>query len=723
MSKPPLSPIGPGGLLHNYGINYNMLETILPNYGIIRRVLSRKAGVDISSVLGVAFIGLTLAKTCTSVWDHLKKLVLGSTSWFTSSITLHEDDILARNVAAWMAENLTSSSTRFLSATSSDDEGRQNMKRMLDAEDMIGNFNDPRDFPDEPRVGAGSDDLAPRVMYYPAIEGRLWFWFQGTLIIVRRETGPPESKDELNLRRNRDQDYRRSSQIILTCLGWSPSPIKNFLQSCVDFAVESEYSTTTIHRETLGYWDRGITRPSRPLSTVDLDPVVKTELINDIESYLGARQFYARRGIPYRRGYLFHGPPGTGKTSLAGAIAGHFNLDLYLGSLTKLDDAQVDRLFRQLPPRCVVMLEDVDAANVTQERETKPTDSKKKKEKLFKPLTLSGLLNAIDGASSKEGRILIMTSNLPEVLDKALIRPGRIDRQVYLGPVSKQNAKQIFLRMYTQDPDEVKKSAVPAQKKRINSDPNLITMLPAVSPISRGSPQSPRTPLSPFVMRSPRPFSSDGWHENIMDDLEKMAVAFMNKIPDRVLTPAEVQGFLLSHRDDMLGALTQCDSWVAEMLDAKQRKSNIVKLDPAPNTHLAEGEEPVGNIKPRPAEIIRDAKLNPAPTAHLTEGEQPPGVQRRPSKRVGEKPNSALTKQPTEEEKPQGSTKPGPSKKGGDSKVDPALNKPLFDEDELRAQMKLTRALMERDLKEAGDDDDEYEDYEDEGEDGGDGEE
>lgn len=692
MSGPPLSPIGPAGLLHNYGINYNMLETILPNYGIIRRVLSRKAGVDISSVLGVAFIGLTLAKTCTSVWGHVKKLTLGSTSWFTSSITLHEDDILARNVAAWMAENLTNSSTRFLSATSSDDEGRQNMKRMIDAEDIIGNFNDPRDFPEEPRVGAGSDDLAPRVMYYPAIEGRLWFWFQGALIIVRRETAPPETKDDLNIRRNRDQEYRRSSQIILTCLGWSPSPIKNFLQSCVDFAVESEYSTTTIHRETFGYWDKGITRPSRPLSTVDLDPVVKTELINDIESYLGARQFYARRGIPYRRGYLFHGPPGTGKTSLAGAIAGHFNLDLYLGSLTKLDDAQVDRLFRQLPPRCVVMLEDVDAANVTQERETKPTASKTKtKEKLYKPLTLSGLLNAIDGASSKEGRILIMTSNLPEVLDKALIRPGRIDRQVYLGPVSKQNAKQIFLRMYTQDPDEVKKSAVPAQKKVINSDPNLITMSPAVSPISRGSPQSPRTPLSPFVMRSPRPFSSDGWHDNIMDDLEKMAVAFMNKIPDRVLTPAEVQGFLLSHRDDMLGALTQCDGWVAEMLDAKQRKSNIVKLDPAPNTHPTEGEQP--NIKPRPAEIIRDAKLNPAPATQLTEGE-----------------------------KPQGSTKPGPSKKGEDAKLNPAQTKHLSDEDKLLEQIKLSHSLLVRDAKEAGDnyeeDDDDYGEDGDDGEDG-----
>ena len=192
-----------------------------------------------------------------------------------------------------------------------------------------------------------------------------------------------------------------------------------------------------------------------------------------------------------------------------------------------------------------------------------------------------------------------MTSNVPEVLDKALIRPGRVDRQVYLGHLSKQNAKQMFFRMYTQDSEEVKQAVALANKKAMNSNPDLITMIPpANSPVVRGPPPTPGTPYTPLHLCSPRPVPSDYPYSNRMEDLEQMAIAFMNKIPDQILTPAEVQGFLLSHRDDMMGALTQCDAWVADMLNSKQRKSNIIKLGPPPNTQA--NEATVSSGKPRP---------------------------------------------------------------------------------------------------------------------------
>lgn len=117
MSLPPLSPSGPGGLLHNYGINYNMLETILPNYGLIRRILSRKVGIDISSILGVAFIGFTLSQTCATVWRHASYFASQCNTWVTSTISLQENDNLARNVAAWAAEHISSGNTRALTAS------------------------------------------------------------------------------------------------------------------------------------------------------------------------------------------------------------------------------------------------------------------------------------------------------------------------------------------------------------------------------------------------------------------------------------------------------------------------------------------------------------------------------------------------------------------------------------------------------------------------------
>jgi chaperone BCS1 len=64
-------------------------------------------------------------------------------------------------------------------------------------------------------------------------------------------------------------------------------------------------------------------------------------------------------------------------------------------------------------------------------------------------VTLSGLLNVLNGITSQEGRIVIMTSNFASKLDKALNRPGRIDCQLYLGHMSPESAKLMFLRMYS----------------------------------------------------------------------------------------------------------------------------------------------------------------------------------------------------------------------------------------------------------------------------------
>ena len=83
-------------------------------------------------------------------------------------------------------------------------------------------------------------------------------------------------------------------------------------------------------------------------------------------------RWYANRGIPYRRGYLFHGPPGTGKTSLAFALAGFFGLHIYAVSLldSTLTEEELGTLFKDLPPRCIVLLEDIDVAGLARNEAT-----------------------------------------------------------------------------------------------------------------------------------------------------------------------------------------------------------------------------------------------------------------------------------------------------------------------------------------------------------------
>jgi ATP-dependent 26S proteasome regulatory subunit len=84
----------------------------------------------------------------------------------------------------------------------------------------------------------------------------------------------------------------------------------------------------------------------------------------------------------------------------------------------------------------IIPLEDIDSAGIN--RSNIGTDGKKRGKSKKKGVTLSSLLNTIDSISRMNGVILIITSNNLESLDEALIRPGRIDRQVYMGPVSQE---------------------------------------------------------------------------------------------------------------------------------------------------------------------------------------------------------------------------------------------------------------------------------------------
>lgn len=116
--------------------------------------------------------------------------------------------------------------------------------------------------------------------------------------------------------------------------------------------------------------------------------------------------------LPSRLGYLFSGPPGTGKSSLAFALAGHFGLPVYVLSLSlpELSDKGVEELFASTPFHCILLLEDVDATKPltrdgSRTKTRTPTKDVKDEDKEKKStVTLSGLLNAIDGVAAAEGK-------------------------------------------------------------------------------------------------------------------------------------------------------------------------------------------------------------------------------------------------------------------------------------------------------------------------------
>lgn len=280
-------------------------------------------------------------------------------------------------------------------------------------------------------------------------------------------------------------------------------------------------------------WQPKSRKPIRLLETVHFDEQVKQELLTDIRNYLDPKtaQLYQRRSMPYRRGYLFHGPPGTGKSSLSTALAGEFGLDLYEVNIpTVASDADLEQMFQEIPPQCIVLLEDIDAVWTGRDIERSEYSSGS----AASGCTLSGLLNVLDGVGSQEGRIVIMTTNRPEYLDSALVRPGRVDMKIFLGNISQKSSGEMFVRMF-------------APEVRIDQV--------AIS-------------------------ESGAWPD--LDRIRQLAAEFAAKIPEDTFTPSKLQGFFQLHLEDAEEAAASIDAWVDRHLSKKhERDFELVNGDKA----------------------------------------------------------------------------------------------------------------------------------------------
>jgi hypothetical protein len=172
-----------------------------------------------------------------------------------------------------------------------------------------------------------------------------------------------------------------------------------------------------------GDWRRVRETPPRKLETVILPAEQRERIVADLARFLELEDRYAAVGVPWHHGLLFHGPPGTGKTSLATALADHFHLDVHLLPLADLeDDTQMVTLLANVDVRSVLVLEDVDVVHQSTHDRGEPGQDGRK------GITLSGLLNALDGMATPHGLVTIMTTNRLDILDDALVRPGRADQ-------------------------------------------------------------------------------------------------------------------------------------------------------------------------------------------------------------------------------------------------------------------------------------------------------
>ncbi|MGJ0509684.1 MAG: AAA family ATPase [Methylocystis sp.] len=190
--------------------------------------------------------------------------------------------------------------------------------------------------------------------------------------------------------------------------------------------------------------DGGLRRRKRGLNTVFVDQAIKDRLAARLRWFQGAEAWHLARGIPWKLGVVLHGPPGTGKTSLIHALASDFGFDIkYIKSLHGLGAA-----FRTGTGSDLFVIEDIDtiAGGLTRDG-AKPQDEKGAA--LAAPL--HEILNAMDGMQTPDGLKFIVTTNHLDRLDPAIVRPGRIDEVIELGPLSLESARAMFRAFYGRD--------------------------------------------------------------------------------------------------------------------------------------------------------------------------------------------------------------------------------------------------------------------------------
>jgi hypothetical protein len=168
-----------------------------------------------------------------------------------------------------------------------------------------------------------------------------------------------------------------------------------------------------------GDWRRKAEIQPRSRESVVLKEGQMDRILGYLDSFLSNRAAYQKADIPFRTGILLHGEPGSGKSSTALAIANELKMNVYIVSLTSLSsDEALNDCFTAIPANSIVILEDIDIVSAVKERDKDDDDN---------GVTMTGMLNVLDGFQSPPGVITIMTTNRLEVLDDAIYRPGRVD--------------------------------------------------------------------------------------------------------------------------------------------------------------------------------------------------------------------------------------------------------------------------------------------------------
>ncbi|KAI6006663.1 P-loop containing nucleoside triphosphate hydrolase protein [Pisolithus orientalis] len=370
-------------------------------------------------------------------------------------------------------------------------------------------------------------------------------------------------------RTKRYPDYGHGAALKISVVARSNDILKKLV-----LEAKREYEKDAEHRvhifmadTTYACWRWNGARQKRPLSSIVLQPGVKDMLLADCKDFLASEDCVTTLccvhskpclGIPFRRGYLLHGVPGSGKTSLIHSLAGELGLDIYVVSLSSkgMSDNTLTTLMSHVPSRCILLLEDLDAAFTRSvSRDSSSTGvplggtTTTNNESDGSTLSLSGLLNSLDGVAAAEGRLLFATTNHIERLDPALSRPGRMDVWVNFTHATRWQAEGIF------------KCFFPSKPKN-----------PPVDSAETSSPADEKTDVSQKNLPVPKRKAS-GHTIPVLEEAEiaELAKRFADTIPENELSVASLQGYLLKNKLRPRECVDEVSEWYLEEKEIKEK--------------------------------------------------------------------------------------------------------------------------------------------------------
>lgn len=349
------------------------------------------SGALILSILGAAVVMLKdiPVKLWNMIWNRIKRKLL-------YTVTIESTDLLYTYVESWLFKNYKT-------------EYRNVLAELEEFHLSTNNYKRPNEACEVEAINTDEDQPKKQKIHYRQESDIIFIKYHGKrLIITKGREKLEQAKDLFALYFDR-----------FVIKSWlSKKAITKMLEEITEYNEELrkvEKKTIKIRSNDGHYWSYDRELEPKIIEQIFIDEEMKRGLLKDIENFKDNKKWFTDRGIPYKRGYMLSGLPGNGKTTMSLAIGKYCKMDVYALNLLKADN--LSNLMSSIRKNSLLLIEDIDAV----------FDGRKSSNK---NISFSNFLQYLDGALYTEGLITIITTNHPEKLDPALVRPGRIDMKL-----------------------------------------------------------------------------------------------------------------------------------------------------------------------------------------------------------------------------------------------------------------------------------------------------